>query len=156
MKLKFAMFAAALFAGVSAHAAGTNLMIRSVIGGDAYCMDVAEDAKENGTPVFMYRCHGRENQRWTITRGEGGQDLLVGTGGLCMDVRSRHSRADGTPVQVWACHYGSNQRFKVGGDGRIREVESGKCLIPVAQRNAAAIVLDECEGQPYEVWDIRH
>jgi hypothetical protein len=61
MRALTAVLAAALILPVTSHAAGANLMIRSVIGGDIFCMNVGRDIKQNGTPVFMFRCHGREN-----------------------------------------------------------------------------------------------
>jgi hypothetical protein len=107
---------------------GTNLTIRSAPGGDEFCMDAAGDRKGDGTPVTLWRCHGRENQRWSVTRNADNTSAIIGTGGLCLDVRGNGAR-DGTPVQLWQCHFGGNQRFRVFDDGRIQEVGTGKCLM---------------------------
>lgn len=145
--------ALATLACVSAARAGeTNVTIRSIAGGDQFCMDAQGDKKGDGTPVYIYRCHGRENQRWTLTTNVDGSSAIVGTGGYCLDVRGRHSRADGTPVQLWQCHFDRNQRFRIGSDFTIREVASGKCLMALGQRDGAPIVIDDCAGLASEAW----
>ena len=168
-----------------AHAAeyGTNLMIASAPGGGQFCMDAQGDRKADGTPVYIFRCHGRENQRWTVTRNVDGTSAITGTGGLCLDVRGGGTR-DGTPVQLWQCHFGGNQRFRVLDDGRIQEVGSGKCLMVMpewggehghdgderwirermrlhdyehvrfSERDRAPIILDDCEGRALQFWQL--
>jgi hypothetical protein len=132
-----------------AQQSGTNLTIRSAAGRDFFCMDAAGDRKADGTPVMVYHCHPGENQRWTVTASEGGWSALIGTGGFCLDVRGGNSRADGTPVQLWRCHFGHNQRFRFTPDGRIVELDSGKCLMAVNERDGAPIILDNCDGNPW-------
>jgi Ricin-type beta-trefoil lectin domain len=116
----------------SANEYGANLTIRSAPGGDQFCMDAKGDRQGDGTPVFLWRCHGRENQRWTVTHNADGTSIVTGTGGLCLDVRGNGSR-DGTPVHLWQCHFGGNQRFRFFDDGRIQEVGTGKCLMVLPQ-----------------------
>jgi Ricin-type beta-trefoil lectin domain len=120
--------AAAAVTQAQANQYGANLTIRSAPGGDQFCMDAAGNRKEPGTPVFLWRCHGQENQRWTLSRNGDGSSAVVGTGGLCLDVRG-NGASDGTPVQLWPCHFGPNQRFRALDDGRIQEVATGKCLM---------------------------
>jgi len=122
----------ALAQSAAANEFGTNLLIHSIAGDGAFCMDAHADRKADGTPVTLWRCHGRENQRWTATRNTDGTSAITGTGGLCLDVRG-NDRQDGTPVQLWQCHFGANQRFRIFEDGRIQEVASGKCLMVLPQ-----------------------
>lgn len=137
------------------YGAGTNLLIRSAVGNDQYCLDASLDHREaDGDPVYVFRCHGRENQRWTISQGTNGQSLILGLGGYCLDVRDEHSRANGTPVQLWKCHYGSNQRFNILPNGQIKEVESQKCLQALSEGDRAPVVLDTCLDKPLEHWNI--
>ncbi len=116
----------------SAATFGGGLTVRSAAGEDQFCMDAQGDRQGNGTQVYLWRCHGRENQRWAITRNADGTSTFVGTGGFCLDVTG-NGKADGTPVQLYQCHYGPNQRFRLFDDGRIQEVSSGKCLMVLPQ-----------------------
>lgn len=174
--------ASAMFSQLAhANEFGTNFMIASAPGGGQFCMDAAGNGKVDGTPVFLFHCHGRENQRWTITHNVDGSSAITGTGGLCLDVRGGGAR-DGTPVQLWQCHFGGNQRFRVFDDGRIQEVGSGKCLMVMpewgggrehegdgrwigermrmhdyermrfSERDRAPIVLEDCEGRALQFW----
>jgi len=128
--------------------------IRSVAGADAFCMDADHDRQADQTPVNVWRCHGRRNQRWTVTTNSSGGAAIIGTGGFCLDTRGRHSRADGTPVQLWRCHFGPNQRYFVTADGHIQEVASGKCLQALAESDGAPVVLDECGNNPWQIWQL--
>jgi len=168
---------------------GNNLTVRSAPGGDHFCMDAQGDHKGDGTPVQLWQCHGRENQRWTVTHNVDGTSAISGTGGLCLDVRG-NGQHDGTPVQLWQCHFGANQRFRIFDDGRIQEVATGKCLMVMpewggemdrdhqhdgdwdrqrvwehwhnhdfdhlrfAERNGAAIVIDDCQGRALQFWHL--
>jgi hypothetical protein len=175
------LLAAAMHAPLAmANEFGTNFMIASAPGGGKFCMDASGDRQEEGTPVFLYKCHGKENQRWTLTHNKDGTSAITGTGGLCLDVRGNNSQ-DGTPVQLWQCHFGGNQRFRVFDDGRIQEAASGKCLMVLpesggrdhegdarwigermrmhdyanvrfSERDRAPIVLDDCEGRALQFW----
>jgi hypothetical protein len=141
---------------ILAHGAGANLTIHNAETGDQLCMDASQDRPEqNGTPVYLYKCHGRENQRWTVTHDANGQSAIVGMGGYCLDVRGSHSRADGTPVELHSCEFGSQQRFNVLAGGQIREPESGKCLAALKPAERSPIVLDSCVNSPAEFWHFK-
>ena len=136
----------------TAHAGNVNVKIASA-DGQNFCMDASLDHREqDGDPVYIFQCHGHENQRWTITRSLNNQDAIIGLGGYCLDVRGQHSKADGTPVQLWMCHFGENQRFSLTPDGHIREQVSGKCLLVTALKDRAPVVLDACSNEPGQRW----
>ena len=124
-------------------------------GNGHFCLDARGDKSGNGTLVFTYQCHDGANQRWIKRPTAGGAFEFVGVGDKCLDVRGGDSRKDGTPAQLWACHNGGNQEFKIGGDGRIREVQTGKCLLSTAPKDGAPVVLDDCKNAPGEQFDIR-
>jgi hypothetical protein len=138
-----------------AQAQSRKVQIEPRPGNGRFCLDARGDKSGNGTLVFTYQCHDGANQRWEERPAEGGAVSFVGLDGKCLDVRGTHSRKDGTPVQLWACHGGGNQSFKIGGDGRIREVQSGKCLISTAPKDGAPVVLDDCKNTPDEQFDLR-
>ena len=135
---------------------GENFMLRLSAGADQFCLDAKDNRQNEGTPIFVWRCHGRENQRWTVTRDQDGTSVIVGTGGFCLDVRGQTSRANGTPVQLWRCHFLKNQRLAIAADGSIREAESGKCLQATRVADGAPVVLDTCQNQPTEHWQFAH
>jgi len=179
------LFASTMFApSAYANEFGTHLMITSAPGGGRFCMDADGDRKADGTRVFLYQCHGRENQRWSVTHNVDGTSAITGAGGLCLDVRGNGSH-NGTPVQLYQCHFGANQRFRIFDDGRIQEVASGKCLMVLpewmnhdhdaddrwiwdrlaardydhvrfAERDGAPIVLHECEERALQFWRLAH
>ena len=121
------------------HAYGTNVLLKLKGSNDQFCMDASLDQREkDGNKVYVFKCTGRENQRWAVTHDTNGQSLLIGLGGYCLDVRGSRSTATGTPVELWQCHYGKNQRFNVLPTGEIKEVESGKCLIAKAASDRSA------------------
>jgi hypothetical protein len=133
--------------------AGVNWKIVSASGAGHFCMDAAGNKKADGTKVFMYPCHGRENQRWTVTTDAEGTSALIGTGGYCLDVRGAGS-GTGTPVQLYKCHFGKNQRFALGADGTIKEEGTGKCLQASADKEGAAIIIAPCTGNVTEKWKV--
>ncbi|MFI5299461.1 MAG: RICIN domain-containing protein [Polyangiales bacterium] len=129
----------------SAH--GTNFTIHSALD-TSFCFDAEGDVAKDGTRVFIYKCHGRENQRWTITDAVGGHSAFLGIGGLCLDV-SGFGKKDGTTLQLWRCHFGGNQTFKVEHDaakgwGHIKEVGTGKCVATIAAVDKSPLVIETC------------
>ena len=131
---------------------GTHLTIRNELGDDRLCMDASLDhGISDGSPVYVFRCHGHENQRWTVTQSVGGQSALVGVEGYCLDVRGNSKQA-GTPVQLYQCHFGANQKFVVQQEGHIKEVGSGKCLASLGTRDRSPVVLDYCQDSPNQIW----
>jgi len=149
------MVSLSLFVACGAvHAFGTNVLMKLQGSNNQFCMDASLDQREkDGDKVYLYKCTGRENQRWAVTHDTNGQSALVGLGGYCLDVRGSQSTATGTPIELWQCHYGKNQRFNLLPTGQIKEVESGKCLMAKSVADRAPIVLDVCTNGPNEKWD---
>jgi hypothetical protein len=155
--LSLAAFGAVIIGtGVAYAYGGTHLTIHSEIGGAHFCLDASLDhGVRDGDPVYVYKCHGRENQRWTLTQSPSGESAIVGVDGFCLDVRG-YGRGAGTPVQLYLCHFRDNQRFVAEPDGHIKESASGKCLAALAPADRAPVVLDFCQPSPNQIWRFEH
>jgi hypothetical protein len=149
------------------HGVGFVLVSALEANGKKFCMDASLDAKaETKTwgEVYIYECHGRENQRWSLTDGADGTSAIIGHRGMCLDVRGRQKK-DGTPIQLWKCHYQANQRFVAVSDAkdrslfRIKETSNrGSCLTVGPQAgDRKPVFLDECDEQTkQQTWRIAH
>ena len=98
------------------------------------CMDVENESTANGTPINLFPCHGRSNQRWTYVPDtpvipEPGS--LVGIGDTCLDVEGAVD-ADGTPVNIYECNGAENQYWEFVPVAPFYWVKGfgGKCLVP--------------------------
>ena len=131
----------------SAQTHGVGLEIRS----GQNCLDAQADRQADATPIIIHPCHGKENQRWTLTVGEHGPSAIVGPGGYCLDVRGG-ANAENTPTMLYRCHFGENQLFRLESDGTIREAKSGKCLTPKDAKPYPTVVLDTCSGAANQKW----
>ena len=147
------VFLAAASVAESAYAVGGNhLTIHSELAGGHFCMDASLDhGVHDGDPVYVFKCHGRENQRWTVTQSVNNESAIVGVDGYCADVRGG-SKQDGAPLQLYQCHFGSNQKFSVQQDGHVKELGSGKCLAATSNRDRSPIILDFCQASPNQIW----
>jgi hypothetical protein len=108
----------------------------------------------NWEKLYVYQCHGRENQRFTLTdNADGVNAAIVGHQGRCMDV-SHAGTTDDTRVQLWRCHFGDNQRFTYNpATHQITDAHSGKCLASAGAADRSGIVLDDCsKGGAREGW----
>jgi hypothetical protein len=146
---------AALALGLAADARADNpqnfggwFLVKS--GDNGFCMDASLDAGQRGHEVYIFRCHGRYNQRWTILDNADHTVSLVGFDGRCLDVTGRRVN-DGTPLQLYPCHLGPNQKFERRG-GMLIDRQSGKCLTTAFGKDRNPIYLDECSGRREQAW----
>jgi hypothetical protein len=132
---------------------GSEMLVRTALN-EQLCWDAKNDKAAGGTPLMLWKCHGKENQRWTFADQPGGTNTLLGVGGLCVDVKG-HRAGDGTPLQLWPCTNQSNQQFRHNSDGRIVETQTGKCLTAKAAADNTPITIDECDvNNGGQVWTI--
>ncbi len=133
--------------------AARGLVIHSAAN-PAYCIDAAQDRTAKRTPVRLFSCHGRENQRWTMSAGSAGSTAVAGVAGLCLDLHASHA-ADGTNAQLSPCNGGGTQQFSYDSGGRLRDVTSGKCLTVTKAARGAPILVEPCDpGNPGQVWSV--
>ncbi len=127
---------------------GNWFLIKS---GDAgFCMDASLDQGARGSEVYIYRCHGKFNQRWTITENADHTVSFIGFDGRCLDIVGRRV-GDGTPLQLYPCHLGINQKFE-RRNNMLVEKQSGKCLTTAFGKDRNPVYLDECSGRKEQAW----
>jgi glucosylceramidase len=158
--LLFVLLLAASVLSTSARAqgpnTGVNVQIQPVVGQGRYCLDARGDRDQDGAPVFIYACRGSENQHWTIASATDDKHAILGIGGFCLDAGGGSPQPGANTTQLWRCHFGATQRFVFTPDGHIRESGTNKCLMAVAPRDAAPVVLDTCNANPNEAFVVRH
>jgi hypothetical protein len=131
---------------------GANLLVRAATN-EEMCID-AQSGGEMHPLVQLFHCHGRENQRWTFAEQGDFSSQILGIGGLCLDVQGQHT-SSGTPLQLYPCASTSNQKFRHNIDGRLQEVQTGKCLTVSEFSDHARVFIDECgDKKPGQVWVI--
>ncbi|MFF4243062.1 RICIN domain-containing protein [Streptomyces sp. NPDC001822] len=65
--------------------------------------------------------------------------------------------ANGSGVGLWDCWGGANQKWTMGGDGTLRNPNSGRCLEAAGQGtgNGTRIQIWDCWGGENMKWDVR-
>ncbi|MFI5299462.1 MAG: RICIN domain-containing protein [Polyangiales bacterium] len=127
------------------HVHGVNFKVVSQLD-ESFCLDASLDKGEEGKEVYLFKCHGRENQRWTFTDTKDSKTVIVGHKGMCLDVRGRKA-GDGTPIQLWKCHYGDNQKFEYTSGGQIKDAHSGKCLEVAGAADRKPVYINDCDDK---------
>jgi Ricin-type beta-trefoil lectin domain len=125
---------------------GANLLLHAAAN-EEMCVDAQADPAEGHRMVRLYHCHGRENQRWTFADQGDGSSEILGVGGQCLDVQGRSS-GDGTPLQLYPCTGAVNQKFRHLVDGRLQEVQTGKCLTVADYVEKSPVFIDKCNDKP--------
>ena len=136
--------------------------IQHVVGGNyeihpstnnGLCFDVRGDKAAANQEVWLYNCHGKENQRWAFVDKPDNSSNITGVGGLCLDVRGWET-AEGTPVNVYPCGADQkNQTFRHFDNGEIREVQSHKCLTVASVAEGQQLRIGTCTvGNAGQVW----
>lgn len=132
---------------------GSEMMVRSGLN-EQMCFDPNGEKPVAGAAIILWKCHGKESQRWTFADQPDGTNTLLGIGGFCLEVKG-HVAVDGTPLQLSTCTGQNNQRFRHNADGRIVEVETGKCLTAGTSAEATPVAIDECDlHNGGQVWTI--
>jgi hypothetical protein len=134
------------------HVSGGNYMIRSMSNNNL-CMDVRGDQAKANQEVWLWDCHGKENQRYAWVDQPNNASNVRGIGGLCLDVHGAQT-SDGTAVNLFPCGPDKpNQTWRYFEDGRIREVQSNKCLTVGSAAKDQQVVLSTCQrGNTNQQW----
>jgi hypothetical protein len=121
---------------------GTGFQMKTTVD-ESFCVET--NVAVSATPqVYIARCTGRTNQRWSLTDGEDGASVVVGDLGLCL-VTERDSREP--TLEIEPCDYHSDQRFTVTPVGQVMRKHSDECLTvddPIAI--GSAIRVEECQS----------
>jgi hypothetical protein len=139
-------------AGKLQHVTGNNYEIHPRANA-GLCLDVRGDQAKAGQEVWLYNCHGKENQRWAFVDAPNNSSNIKGVGGLCLDVAGSNT-ADGTPTNLYTCGPSQpNQTFRHFENGQLREVQSGKCLTVGGIAEGQQLKIATCaEGNESQVW----
>jgi hypothetical protein len=128
---------------------GSWFLVKSADNGD-FCLDASLDQGQRGHEVYIFQCHGRYNQRWTLTDNTDHTVSIIGFDGRCLDI-SGGRVGDGTALQLWPCHLGVNQKFERHG-GTLVDKHSGKCLTTSFGKDRNPVYLDECTNRREQQW----
>jgi hypothetical protein len=105
------------------------------------CLDVANAATQNGTPLQQVTCNGNAQQRFWLSPAAGGSYAIIGFAGKVLDVAGQ-STANGAPILQWDYWGGSNQQWYLAPAGnnlyKIQSRLSGKTLGVSGGPNATA------------------
>lgn len=130
---------------------GSNAVTTGVLRGQESdrCVDVPGGTEASGTAVWLWDCHGGTNQTWALTSSE----QLVVYGSRCLDARNSGT-GDGTVVQIYECNGTGAQKWRVGTDGTVVNIPSGKCLDAFGggTTNETRLVLWTCHGGDNQKW----
>jgi hypothetical protein len=125
---------------------GANLLIHAG-SNEEMCIDAQADPSEGHLMVRLFHCHGRENQRWTFADQGDGSSEILGVGGQCLDIQGRSS-GEGAPLQLYPCTGAPNQKFRHLIDGRLQEIQTGKCLTVSDYVEKSPVFIDKCAEKP--------
>jgi hypothetical protein len=140
------------YAGKVQRVTGANYVIHASANPNL-CFDVRGDKAAANQELWLYNCHGKENQRFAFVDKQGDTSNVTGIGGLCVDVHGG-ATADGSPVNVYPCGNDQpNQVFRHFQDGRIHEVQSHKCLTANPMAEGTHITIATCDqDNANQVW----
>lgn len=124
-----------------------------IFGADGRCLDAHAGQQTTGTPVVLAACHGRADQRWSVTPG----GRIRGAGGHCLDVTGRSPDdllLPGADVIMTRCDgREDDQTFARTTGGELR-VHGDNCLSLDRPANAPIVRLEvrPCDGGADQRW----
>jgi hypothetical protein len=122
---------------------------------DNFCLDVAGWGKNNFDRLFMWDCHGGDNQRFTY---DDKQQITIKDTGKCLDVLG-WGTANGTQVIQYDCHGGTNQTWEYDNQFRLHpRFAPSKCLTVAnnSDRNETNVVIEDCHSGENQKWYIQN
>lgn len=133
----------------SAH--GSNLLLRAQADPN-FCLQV-EAGTLQGRMITLQQCSTAQEQRWALTWNQDGSNTIVDIQGMCLDARLRTS--DGVPVAVRNCRFGDAWQYVVTPEGRIVDVQTGRCVDVGGIAAGAAAYLVPCdENRSTQRWKL--
>ena len=112
--------------------------------GSDRCVDVPGAARDAGSPLHLWDCHGGENQRFTVPV-PGSSGALRIYGNLCVEADSGMDPEESVTIQP--CTGAAAQRWTVTSAGELRSTD-GRCLDvwKAGTENGARLATWECHG----------
>ena len=127
------------------HVSAEGALVRSALNTNR-CLDAKGGRAIIKGEVWLYDCHGRDNQRWSFVDLSNGGVAIEGIGGLCLDAVEWPNRREKTRVQLYPCAEDQvGETFRVYADGRIHEVFSNRCLTVIGADSLTPVTLEECD-----------
>lgn len=128
-----------------------------IYGGDGRCLAVHGDRWAHGAPVVLAPCHGRADQRWSITPG----GRIRGARGYCLDLTERPGADDapvlpGADVIMTRCDgREDDQTFTHNTRGELW-VHDGACvgLDHAGNGPVTRVEIRPCDGSPDQQWSL--
>ena len=120
------------------------------------CINDSGNSTANGAAIVSYTCNGAGNEK--IEVGNAGEYAVLVVNGKCLNVVS-NGTVDGDWVQLYSCVNSSDDVYPASlwyltAYGQIENAQSQKCLaIPGnTATNSTRLVLEDCYGEPGEIW----
>jgi hypothetical protein len=137
------------------HVRADGALVRTALNTNR-CLDVKGGRAVIRGLVWLYDCHGRENQRWSFVDLSNGGSALEGIGGLCLDAVDWPTQKERTRVQLYLCAEDQvGETFRVYADGRMHEVFSDRCLTAGGADTGTPVTLEECDvNNSGQIWII--
>jgi hypothetical protein len=127
------------------HVSAEGALVRSSLNPNR-CLDAKGGQAVIRGEVWLYECHGRENQRWSFVDVANGGSAVEGIGGLCLDAVEWPTQKERTRVQLYPCAEDQvGETFRVYADGRIHEIFSDRCLTVGGADSGTPVTLEECD-----------
>ena len=152
----FAVVIAALASGIAVPSVNAAVLstgkagnpANGLFGGDV-CADVAGGRIVPGTPITAFFCTAAPNQQFEFN----GSTIFAVGGQGCVDVSGGRTAA-GTPVQFWTCNGTGAQQWSYM-NGAIINNQSNRCLDATGMENGRQLVINDCNGNISQNWQIK-
>ncbi len=131
-----------------------------LVGAGGKCLDIEGGVATDGTPVNVFDCHRKPNQRWRFFypchEGECDDEFEIrGLDGQCLQPATG---SESTPLVVGSCG-GPEDRWVSDGyfpdHIRLEHVASGQCadVLGGSSENGTPVHLYDCHGGANQLWD---